>query len=81
MDEKMWQTLATIVAVLNIAPSLPHLRPVLVAFLTWKRFTSEFAPGGLIDEATTDERELAWMPLTNDVTEGALGSFWLLMCC
>lgn len=33
----------------------------------------------LIDEATTEERELAWMPPTNDANEGALGSFRLLM--
>ncbi|KAF8800835.1 hypothetical protein BYT27DRAFT_7116520, partial [Phlegmacium glaucopus] len=34
---------------------------------------------GLIDEATTEEKELAWMPATNDVNEGALGSFRHLM--
>ena len=43
------------------------------------RFTSEFAPGGLIDEATVEEKEMAWMPRTNDVNEGALGSFRGLM--
>ena len=42
---------------------------------TWTHFTSEFAPGGLIDAATTEERNLAWMPATNDENEGALGSF------
>ena len=42
---------------------------------TWTRFTSEFVPGGLIDAATTEERNLAWMPATNDENEGALGSF------
>jgi hypothetical protein len=60
--------------------SLPHLEELLIAFFTgadetWTRFTSEFAPGGLIDAATTEERELAWMPSTNDENEGALGSF------
>jgi hypothetical protein len=60
--------------------SLPHLEDLLVAFFTgadetWTRFTSEFAPGGLIDAATTEERDLAWMPATNDENEGALGSF------
>jgi len=84
MDGQMWQTPATIEAVQKIAPSLPHLKPLLVAFfegaaVTWKRFTSEFAPGGLIDEATAEEKELAWMPPTNDVNEGALGSFRVLM--
>jgi hypothetical protein len=33
----------------------------------------------LIDEATAEERELAWMPATNDENEGALGSFRRLM--
>jgi hypothetical protein len=59
---------------------LPYLEELLVAFFTganetWTRFTSEFAPGGLIDGATTEERDLAWMPATNDENEGALGSF------
>ena len=40
---------------------------------------SEFAPGGLIDEATTEEKDLAWMPPTNDVNEGALGAFRVLV--
>ena len=46
---------------------------------TWKRFISEFAPGGLIDEATAEEKELAWMPPTNDINEGAVGSFCVFM--
>jgi hypothetical protein len=59
---------------------LPNLKELLVAFFTgadetWTRFTSEFAPNGLIDGATTEERDLAWMPATNDENEGALGSF------
>ena len=36
---------------------------------------TEFAPGGLIYEATAEERELAFMPATNDENEGLLGSF------
>ncbi|KAF8804887.1 hypothetical protein BYT27DRAFT_7225149 [Phlegmacium glaucopus] len=71
-------------AIQKISPELPHLEPLLVSFFkgaskTWKWFTSEFAPGGLIDEATVEERELAWMPATNDVNEGALGSFRVLL--
>ena len=42
---------------------------------TWEHFTSEFAPGGLIDEATAEEQELAHMPAENDENEGLLGSF------
>ena len=60
--------------------NLPYLEELLIAFFTgadetWTRFTSEFAPNGLIDGATTEERDLAWMPATNDENEGALGSF------
>ena len=59
---------------------LLYLEELLVAFFTgadetWTRFISEFAPGGLIDAATTEELDLAWMPATNDENEGALGSF------
>ena len=65
---------------------LPYLEELLVAFFTganktWTRFTSEFAPNGLIDGATTEERDLAWMPATNDENEleGAFGSFHKLI--
>jgi hypothetical protein len=63
---------------------LPYLKELLIAFFTgadetWTRFTSEFAPGGLIDAATTEEQNLAWMPATNDENEGALGSFCKLI--
>jgi hypothetical protein len=65
-------------------PELPHLANVLVAFLkgaltTWKRFTTEFVPGGLIDEASAEQKDLAWMPATNDVNEGILGSYRVFM--
>ena len=70
--------------VLEIAQQLPYFENLLVAFFTgaantWERFTSEFAEGGLIDEATTEERDLAWLPAVNDENESALGSFWQLM--
>ena len=60
------------------------MKPALVAFFkgakeTWQRFTSEYAPGGLIDEATEEEKDRAWMPTTNDVNEGALGSFCVMI--
>jgi hypothetical protein len=80
MDGKPWHTPEAVGAVLKLAPSLPHLRPVLVTFFkgalaTWERFTSEFEEGGLIDTATAEEKQKAWMPPTNDVNEGALGAF------
>src|SRR6266568_6380667 len=84
LDGEEWQNPAIIEKIHDISTSLPHLQDLLVVFFkgaaeTWKRFTSEFAPGGLIDEATAEERELAWMPATNDENEGALGSFRRLM--
>lgn len=70
--------------ILKLAPTLPHFRDLLITFLegaaeTWKCFTSEFAPGGLIDEATAEEKDLAWMPATNDENESSLGTLWQLM--
>ncbi len=84
LDGEEWQNPAVIEKIHDISTSLPHLQDLLVVFFkgaaeTWKCFTSEFAPGGLIDEATAEERELAWMPATNDENEGALGSFRHLM--
>ncbi|KAF8814047.1 hypothetical protein BYT27DRAFT_7206409 [Phlegmacium glaucopus] len=84
LDGEEWQNPAVVKKIHELSPTLPHLRDLLLVFFkgaaeTWECFTSEFAPGGLIDEATTEEKELAWMPATNDVNEGALGSFRHLM--
>ena len=83
-DGKEWHSKSVIDIINQMKPSLPHLETLLVAFfrgalVTWRIFTSEFAPGGLIDEATAEEKDLAWMPATNDVNEGALGAFRVLM--
>ncbi|KAF8804815.1 hypothetical protein BYT27DRAFT_7234469 [Phlegmacium glaucopus] len=83
-DGTPWHSQEVIDKINKLASDFPHLKPALVAFctgalVTWKCFTSEFAPGGLIDEATQEERDLAWMPSTNDIDEGALGSFCVLM--
>ena len=64
MGGQEWQSPEAFTAIQKLAPSLPHLKPLLVAFFegaaqTWKCFTSEFAPGGLIDEATQQECDLA----------------------
>jgi hypothetical protein len=84
MDGKEWEKPDIVDAILKRAPELPHLSDVLVVFFkgareTWKRFTTEFTPGGVIDTATDLQKEQAWMPATNDVNEGMLGSlrqFW-----
>jgi hypothetical protein len=79
MDGKKWERPEVVDTILKQAPELPHLSNVLVVFFkgacgTWKRFTTEFTPGGVIDGATDLQKELAWMPATNDVNEGILGS-------
>jgi hypothetical protein len=80
MDGKEWERPEVITAVHNKSQDLPYLKPLLVryfrgALTTWERFTSEFAAQGVIDLATPAEKEKAWMPPTNDVNEGALGSY------
>ena len=84
MDGKCWESPEAVKAILKIAPELAHLSDVLVTFFqgaleTWKCFTSEFTPGGMIDEATDLEKDLAWMPPTNDLNEGLLGSYRVFM--
>ncbi|KAF8956376.1 hypothetical protein BDZ97DRAFT_1907224 [Flammula alnicola] len=66
-----WRSKEVIKTINTLAPEFPHLKPALVAFCGgaheyWKRFTSEYSPGGLIDEATQEEKDLAWMPSTNN---------------
>jgi hypothetical protein len=84
-DGKPWRSEKVVKKINELAPQFPYLKPALVAFCkgaheTWKRFTSEYTPGGLIDEATQEEKDLAWMPSTNDVNEGALGQFRVMIC-
>ncbi|KAI4517349.1 hypothetical protein K525DRAFT_211091 [Schizophyllum commune Loenen D] len=62
------------------AERLPHLREMFVSFLkgarvTWLRFSSEYAPGGIIDGLSADERSHVFLNATNDRNEGALGSW------
>jgi hypothetical protein len=73
-----WDRPDVIYRVLSLAPKLPNLRPMLVAFFTgalgtWERFTAEFAVGGSIAQATLKQLQSAWISPTNDVSEGALG--------
>jgi hypothetical protein len=63
---------------------LPYLCEMFIRFLegaksTWIRFSSEFAPRGLIDGLNDDEKGRIWLPATNDWNEGALGSFIVYM--
>ncbi|KAI5827506.1 hypothetical protein K523DRAFT_418389 [Schizophyllum commune Tattone D] len=59
---------------------LPYLRTMFVSFLkgavvTWIRFSSEYAPGGLIDGMSMDEKAHVFLNATNDRNEGALGAW------
>ena len=79
LDGKEWELPEAMHTVQELMPRLKHLVPVTVEFFkgalgTWIRFTAEFAPGGLIDMASEEERTAAWGPATNDVNEGILGS-------
>ncbi|KDQ25108.1 hypothetical protein PLEOSDRAFT_1078957 [Pleurotus ostreatus PC15] len=80
LDGLEWENKASMDAVFRLQPRLPNIKILLVGFLkgalpTWVRFSAEFAPDGLIDTASATEKELAWMPSTNDANEGALGSY------
>ncbi|KIY61167.1 hypothetical protein CYLTODRAFT_415625 [Cylindrobasidium torrendii FP15055 ss-10] len=72
-----------VVAEMYEAKKLPHLEEMFVKFLqgalvTWIRFSLEYAPGGLIDGLTDNERKKAFRFGTNCHNEGALGSFVVL---
>ncbi|KAL1732840.1 hypothetical protein EV714DRAFT_270463 [Schizophyllum commune] len=59
---------------------LKNLRQMLVSFIegakvTWLRFSSEYAPGGVIDGMSEDERSHVFLNATNDRNEGALGAW------
>jgi hypothetical protein len=63
-----------------MAPRLPHLETILVAFLeaaliAWKRFSSEFSLDGLIHSLTPAEKLLMMVPPTNDANESLLGGW------
>ncbi|KIJ38351.1 hypothetical protein M422DRAFT_259003 [Sphaerobolus stellatus SS14] len=78
MDNLPWDRAEVLYSVWRLAPTMPNLKGLVVAFFTgaletWERFTAEFLPGGLIACTSPRLRALAWMPTTNDVNEGALG--------
>lgn len=81
LDGAQWDRPEVIYAVQNLiqARRLPFLRELVVAFFTgavvgWERFTTEFAPGGAVSEASPTELDAAHMRPTNDPCEGAFGS-------
>ncbi|KAJ7585750.1 hypothetical protein C8J56DRAFT_862229 [Mycena floridula] len=80
LDGQPWKRPEAIVAARELAPTLPLVQEMIVEFAqgmkgTFIRFASEYAPGGLIDGATSEELDLAWVDPTNDVNEGLLGTY------
>ncbi|EIM84711.1 uncharacterized protein STEHIDRAFT_60676, partial [Stereum hirsutum FP-91666 SS1] len=74
LNSREWEHEDAMNAVWELAPQAPHLTPVTVRCLqgaleTWERFSEEFNEGGLIAGATGEERELGFMPSTNDHSE------------
>lgn len=75
-----WKRPDAMSAVYETLPRLPFLREMFVAFLngalkTWERFSAEFSENGIINELTSHEKQMLWMPTTNDANEGALGEW------
>ncbi|KAF7362669.1 hypothetical protein MVEN_00616200 [Mycena venus] len=80
LDGKEWNDPAAMEAVFKLIPSLPRVKKVTAAFfrgalVTFTRFSAEFAPGGLIDSCSATEKQLAWMPSTNNSNEGGLAAY------
>ncbi|THU79225.1 hypothetical protein K435DRAFT_698291 [Dendrothele bispora CBS 962.96] len=80
LDGQLWERPEAFYAVHRHIPHLPHLQGVLIAFLkgareTWLRFSSEYADGGAISKATSEQIERAWMESTNDLCEGDFATF------
>ncbi|KAF8059514.1 hypothetical protein FPV67DRAFT_1426248 [Lyophyllum atratum] len=84
LDGKLWERPEVFYAIHQLAPSLPHLEPCLVAFFrgaldTWNRFTSEFEENGVISRLSASQKARIHIPATNDHNEGALGSLRVAM--
>ncbi|EUC58491.1 hypothetical protein RSOL_260260 [Rhizoctonia solani AG-3 Rhs1AP] len=79
LDGSQWDRPDVVYTIQWLASQLPDLRLVVIAFFsgalsTWERFTSEFdSDDSVIARATPKQRESAWVPPTNDISEGSLG--------
>ncbi|KEP45955.1 hypothetical protein V565_228100 [Rhizoctonia solani 123E] len=78
LDSKPWDRPEVVYRALCLVPQLPNVYPLLSAFFygalkAWERFASEFNEEGIIHQASQEQRDSAWVPATNDVSEGALG--------
>ena len=64
VDQQLWPSKEVVGKINKLAPEFLHLKGALVAFFegaleSWKWFTSEYTPGGLIYEAIQEEKDLA----------------------
>ncbi|QRV88435.1 hypothetical protein RhiJN_16453 [Ceratobasidium sp. AG-Ba] len=78
LDAQPWERPEVIYKILSLRSRLPKLSLAISNFFkgalqTWERFGSEFDEGGVISNPTLEQRWSAWLPSTNDVSEGLLG--------
>lgn len=79
LDGHNWKYPDAIKNIMAARSTMPHLTQIFKAMLEgaldgWINFTAEYAAGGIIDGSTSEERDEAYLPPTNDANEGALGS-------
>lgn len=85
LNGEEWDQLDTKImkSIQKLAPDLPDLSGALVAFLQGaketfsERFSDEFNDDSEIKKLSAAERDSMFFASTNDVNEGALGSWWL----
>ncbi|KAF8593022.1 hypothetical protein BDV93DRAFT_461759 [Ceratobasidium sp. AG-I] len=80
LDGSNWDEPAVIDALRRHESVLPYITDLFVAYCqgalqTWRRFTDEFAKDGPLASLTQEQSTKAFMPPTNDVNEGALGTY------
>ncbi|KEP45562.1 hypothetical protein V565_260290, partial [Rhizoctonia solani 123E] len=79
-DSSKWESPKVLTALQKHRSGLPYLTELFVAFCqgalqTWARFTDELSPSAPIALLTSEQRDRAFMPPTNDANEGALGTW------
>ncbi|KAF8601010.1 hypothetical protein BDV93DRAFT_446537 [Ceratobasidium sp. AG-I] len=80
LDGSDWDEPAVLSALRQHESALPYLSDLFVAYCqgalqTWRRFTDEFADDSILASLTQEQNRKAFMPPTNDVNEGALGTY------
>ncbi|KAL1689785.1 hypothetical protein GGG16DRAFT_103492 [Schizophyllum commune] len=83
-DGKPYELPDVMSTILQLAPFLPYVEPLfrefmLMAILTFDRFTAELNPGGEIASLTAQEAQAYFINMMNDHNEGILGRLRGLM--